>query len=105
EALAPGEGGLIAEHGTGLPDDFAGAQVAFDSQQRSEAELATDGAANLTRDADGGALPLAALLLFVAGFAAVSRLAQVTLRHPHRLDALAVGEGHQVTHGAILREE
>ena len=48
----------VIEHGNDLAHDLSGAQVAFDTQQRSEAELAIHSAAYLAGDADRCPMPV-----------------------------------------------
>src|SRR5207302_9738182 len=98
---------LVVQHSADLAYDFAGTQVAFHAQQGSHAEPAIDGAAYLAGNANSRPIPCPShpLLELIAGFAAIPGLAPIALGHPDSLNALAVGKGHEVANGAILRNE
>src|SRR5580700_10435727 len=88
---------MAVEDGGDLTGDLASGEVATDAELGSEAELAVDGAANLTGDADGGAavgegggilfrcdgiIFLVFLLFFLCGLGAVAAFASIAVGHP-----------------------
>src|SRR5258705_990558 len=107
---------MTIEDGGDLAGDLACGEVAADAQLGGETELAVDGAANLTGDADGGAaigegdgilfrcdgiiFPFF-LLFFLGGLRAVAAFASVAVGHPDGLDGLAVGHADEVALGAV----
>src|SRR5579884_1714096 len=103
DAVASRPDPLVLQHGRDLPNNFSGRQVAFDAEQRCQAELTIDGAPDLTGNADRGPIPTSSAPALITGLAAVACLAVVALRHPHGLDALPIGERDQVSHRPIYR--
>src|ERR1700736_393106 len=86
----------VVQHCDDLADDFSGAQVTFDAQQRGEAELAVHGATYLAGNADGGAMPFR-----VAGFSAVAGLAVVAFGHPDGFNGFSVSHGNEIADGSV----
>ncbi len=69
--------------------------------------MAVDRAAYLARNTNRRAVPSADCIPCgrIARLASVSSFAAVTLRHPHRFDALPIREPNQVANGPVLRDK
>ena len=96
---------VAVEDGGDLAGDLAGGEIAADAEFGGEAELAVDGAADLRRDADGGAaegasLP-AAWVARVVGVVVRAVACAVAVGHPDGLDGFAVGELDEVALGTV----
>ena len=109
EAFALDVYSVVLHHQQDLPDNLPSSKVALDTKQRGQAELAVDCAPHLARDADGCALPsgFCCFPVLISGVLTlvITEFAIVALRHPYCLNALAVGERHQVANGSINRSE
>ena len=89
---------VAVEDGGDLAGDLARGEVAADAEFGGKAELAVDGAADLRRDADGGAAEGASLP--AAGVARVV-IDAVAVGHPDGLDSFTVGKLDEVALSAV----